>query len=120
MRDRVYEGHRVRWDFVVVVTDFETHYAVHQRQLKPHGLYSPCGFGWGYDGAGSRELAYALLLDHYDDPVRAEQYADEFAKHVVSKFSGKGFRLLSKEIGERMTEIRDVLHRVPATVEFEE
>lgn len=115
-RDRVYEGRRVRVDFVVTVTDFEAN-AIRQSQLWPEDKYTCCGFGWGYMGGGSKELAYALLLDHYGDPVRAEQYANEFAANVIARLP-RDWRLTSNDIHERVNLLREELEPAAAVVEF--
>lgn len=114
--DRVYEGIRPNLGFVVTVTDFGG-YGIHQRQLEDRGRYTHCGFGWGYYGSGTLELAYAILLDHFGDAHRAEQYAEAFALSVCSRFSYGGFRLTSADIDERMALIHREEAVAPAVVE---
>jgi hypothetical protein len=44
--------------------------------------WTPGGFEWGYQGAGPRRLAYAILTD-----LIADRFGDAFMEEVVSKVS---------------------------------
>lgn len=45
--------------------------------------HSPDGFSWGYYGSGPSQLALALLLDFYNEPVIAVTYYQQFKEILV-------------------------------------
>ncbi len=54
------------------------------RLLRPAGRWTPDGFGWGYDGDGPKELAYALLADATGSPALARTLAHRYTTEVTS------------------------------------
>ena len=46
--------------------------------------FSPAGFEWTYEGDGPRQLALALLADHFGDPQRALALTERFMREVVA------------------------------------
>jgi hypothetical protein len=50
--------------------------------------HSPDGFAFGYNGSGPAQLALAILLNEFGDPVIAIKNYQAFKEHVISKLSG--------------------------------
>lgn len=46
--------------------------------------FSPMGFEWTYEGDGPRQLALALLADHFGDDQKALALTERFMREVVS------------------------------------
>ena len=46
--------------------------------------FSPMGFEWTYEGDGPRQLALALLADHFGDDGKALALTEHFMREVVS------------------------------------
>lgn len=70
------------------------------------------GFEWGYGGSGPAQLAFAILLDYYDDPDIALEYYQRFCTYVISQLetdSGDVWTLTKDEIEEAVQEIRSDL-----------
>tara|TARA_Y100000310_G_C20614302_1_gene779779 strand:+ start:685 stop:1068 length:384 start_codon:yes stop_codon:yes gene_type:complete len=59
--------------------------------------YSPDGFEWGYSGSGPRQLALALLLEHYNKKI-AKKLSLEFLKNVVSFFDEENWLMSEEDI----------------------
>jgi hypothetical protein len=79
---KTYRGTRIS-PFKVAVT-------VDDRALDPKSSqhiwnHSPDGFNWGYGGSGPSQLALAMLLDHFNDPILARKYYQDFKWEVVSR-----------------------------------
>lgn len=53
---------------------------------------------WGPRQEFSRLLAWALLVDVLDDPDEADQLADQFNQHYVSKFHPMGWMMSADNI----------------------
>jgi hypothetical protein len=67
------------------------------------------GFEWGYGGSGPAQLAFAILLDYYDDPDIALEYYQRFCTHVISQLEtddGEIWTLTEDEIETAVQEIR--------------
>lgn len=47
-------------------------------------VFNKTGFEWSYDGAGPRQLALALLVDHLGDDAKAVALSEAFARQVVA------------------------------------
>lgn len=58
---------------------------------------SPCGFEWGYSGAGAAQLALALLLDVTGDPLAAVR-AMHWFKWAVCHSWGRRWTITAGEI----------------------
>ncbi len=64
-----------------------------------------CHFDWGYDGAGSAQLALAVLLEHFEgDAGRAVEVHRNFLANVVAKLPRGGQWTFSTHYVERMLE----------------
>jgi hypothetical protein len=48
--------------------------------------YSRNGFEWSYEGPEPAQLAFAILVDHLNDPARAESLHDAFMREIVANF----------------------------------
>ena len=51
--------------------------------LKP---LSKNGFEWSYEGPEPAQLAFAILVDHLNDPQRAEALHEAFMREIVANF----------------------------------
>lgn len=51
--------------------------------LKP---LSKNGFEWSYEGPEPAQLAFALLVDHLNDPQRADALHEAFMREIVANF----------------------------------
>lgn len=47
-------------------------------------VYDDKGFEWSYEGTAPRQLALAILADHFQDPARARGSSEVFMKSVVA------------------------------------
>jgi hypothetical protein len=64
------------------------------RLIRPAGRWTPDGFGWGYDGDGPTELAYALLADATASAELARRLAPRYTTEVTSRLpSGQPWTL---------------------------
>ena len=59
--------------------------------------FSPMGFEWTYEGDGPRQLALALLCDHFGDSDRALALTEGFMRDVVATLDN-AWMLTSEEI----------------------
>ena len=88
---KVYEGGR-SLDGAVVTVD--------GRPLNPRfdlKRFSAMGFEWTYEGDGPRQLALALLADHFGDDQKALALTENFMREVVSVLDN-AWSLTSEEI----------------------
>jgi hypothetical protein len=88
---KVYEGGR-SLDGAVVTVD--------GRPLNPRfdlKRWSAMGFEWTYEGDGPRQLALALLADHFGDDQKALALAEKFMREVVSVLDN-AWQMTSEEI----------------------
>ena len=75
---KVYEGGR-SLDGAVVTVDGQP--------LNPRfdlKRFSAMGFEWTYEGDGPRQLALAILADHFGDDRKAMALTERFMREVVS------------------------------------
>jgi hypothetical protein len=75
---KTYEGGR-SLDGAVVTVD--------GRPLNPRfdlKTFSAMGFEWTYEGDGPRQLALAMLADHFGDDRKALALTEQFMREVVS------------------------------------
>ena len=76
------------------------------RQLQPTKSKSACGLDWGVRGSFTRELAYSLLLHHYqnaglsDYEERAEAWYKSVADIAFSRLPPQGWKMDSDYIDE--------------------
>lgn len=62
------------------------------------GQSSDGGFEWGYEGAGPRRLALALLVDHCGDAQQAFESYPVFTETVIAEFKGDEWSMTSEQI----------------------
>ena len=88
---KIYEGGR-SLDGAVVTVD--------GKPLDPRfdlKRFSPAGFEWTYEGDGPRQLALAILADHFGDGPRALALSERFMRDVVAELDN-AWRLSSADI----------------------
>ena len=59
------------------------------RPLNPRTDLKPLsknGFEWSYEGPEPAQLAFALLVDHLNDPQRADAMHEAFMREIVANF----------------------------------
>lgn len=66
--------------------------------------YSRNGFEWSYEGPEPAQLAFALLVDHLDDPRQAEALHEAFMREIVANFDNS-WELTSADIEADLAEI---------------
>lgn len=59
--------------------------------------FSPAGFEWTYDGDGPRQLALAILADHFGDDQAALDQCDQFMSDVIANLDN-AWRLTSDDV----------------------
>ena len=55
------------------------------------------GFEWSYEGSAPRQLALAILADHFSEPSRALENVERFMREVVASLDND-WSLSSSEI----------------------
>jgi len=75
---KIYEGKRTIDGLVVTVDGnrLPEHYEVKR--------FTKYGFEWTYDGDSPRQLALAILFDHFDDRERAIALSEPYMKDVIA------------------------------------
>lgn len=68
--------------------------------------HSPAGFDWGDGGAGSAQLALAIMADFWGPPCRALVLAryQKFKLDVVDNFPREGWELTGERLEKWLTE----------------
>ncbi|MFD1702970.1 DUF6166 domain-containing protein [Methylopila henanensis] len=51
--------------------------------------YAGADFEWSYEGPAPRQLAFAILTDHFGDWKRAEALTERFMRDVVANFQNE-------------------------------
>ena len=51
--------------------------------------YSEIGLDWGFVGPPSRQLAFALLMDHLGDGERARKLVEPFTVHIAANLDNE-------------------------------
>ena len=64
--------------------------------------YSAAGFEWTYEGDGPRQLALALLADHFGDDQKAARHCEKFMVDVVANLDNY-WRLTSEDVEKAIT-----------------
>ena len=70
------------------------------RPLNPRTDLKPLsknGFEWSYEGPEPAQLAFALLVDHLNDPQRADAMHEAFMREIVANFDNS-WELTSADI----------------------
>lgn len=47
------------------------------------------GFEWSYEGHAPAQLAFAMLVDHFEDPAQAGRLYERFMREVVANFGNE-------------------------------
>jgi hypothetical protein len=63
--------------------------------------FSKNGFEWSYEGPEPRQLALALLVDHFSDKSKATAMVEPFMAAVVANF-GNEWEMSSVDIDEAL------------------
>ena len=66
--------------------------------------FTKFGFEWSYEGDSPRQLALAILVDHFADRERAIRLTEPFMRNVVANFDND-WKLTSEEIDEAIRKI---------------
>ncbi len=69
---------------------------------------SPGGFEWGYDGTGPRQLALAILAEHFGDGLKALDKYRTFAETVIAAFKGDEWELTGQAIESALDQVVEV------------
>ncbi len=69
------------------------------------GRASDGGFEWGYEGAGPRRLALALLADHCSDAQQAFDNYPIFTETVIAEFKGDEWSMTSDQIQAALDQV---------------
>jgi len=91
-----YTGKRINGECIVEVTDHDTH------KILP--LYielmasSPTGFEWGYGGSGPAQLAFAILMDLFQEQEKAWMYHQDFKWDVIAKLNLQQWEISEDDI----------------------
>lgn len=92
--------------------------ATHEARPLPTGFqyvnHSPNGFEWGYLGSGPAQLAFAILLDHFQDPAPARVFYQSFKFEVIACLAHPRWELTTEQISEAINTIRQRLERETA------
>lgn len=59
--------------------------------------FSPAGFEWTYEGDGPRQLAMAILADHFGDDQKAMEHCETFMVLAVANLDNY-WKLTSEDI----------------------
>lgn len=89
---KTYKGVRTAQGCEVTVDD----QSLDPRMDVGHSSYG--GFEWGYEGAGPRRLALALLVDHSGDAQQAFDNYPVFTETVITELKGDEWTLTSEQI----------------------
>ena len=74
---------------------------------------STTGFEWGYMGSGPRQLALAILADHFDDTAKAVGQYKLFCDRTIASLTGEEWRLDSEQIEVVLSSYTDVSMTLP-------
>lgn len=66
--------------------------------------FNAAGFEWTYIGDGPRQLALALLMDHFGDAQRALALTEPFMRTVIAELDN-AWRLTGAEIDQALGEL---------------
>jgi Family of unknown function (DUF6166) len=95
---KIYEGGRSLAGAVVTVDG---------KKLPPRldlRRYSVAGFEWTYEGAAPKQLALALLADHFGDDQKALALHETFMREVVA-FLDNSWRLTTDDIAAALARL---------------
>ncbi len=98
MADKIYRGDRTI-DGAEVTVDGEP--------LDPKTdveNYCDLGYEWTYVGDASRQLAFAILLDHLGDAAAAKNLTEGFTEHVIANLNNE-WSMSTQDIVAALSEI---------------
>ncbi len=96
---KVYRGVRTPKGCVVTVNE---------APLEPRpdrGGDAAADFEWGYDGAGPRRLALAILADFFGDDRTAVNHHRTFSEAVIADLTGDEWTLTAESIEDALAQI---------------
>ena len=64
-------------------------------------IFDEKGFEWSYEGSAPRQLALAILADHFGDAERASARVDSFMKSVIANLDND-WELTSSDIDKAL------------------
>ena len=70
--------------------------------------HSTSGFEWGYEGSGPRQLALAILADHFGDDARALSQCPLFMEVAIAEFKGDEWKLTTEQIDNTFSQVVEV------------
>ncbi len=70
--------------------------------------FSDQGFEWGYEGGGPRQLALAILADHFTDPKVALENFRRFLLNWAAGMRNDEWSLTSREVDQALSEVVEV------------
>ena len=70
--------------------------------------YSEQGFEWGYDGAGPRQLALAIVADHFTDSQTALMHHEKFLLNFVAGMRDDQWTLSSGDVDSALNDVVEV------------
>ena len=70
--------------------------------------HSTSGFEWGYEGSGPRQLALAILADHFGDDARALSQCGLFLEVVLAELKGDEWKLTDEQIDNTFSQVVQV------------
>ena len=65
-------------------------------------VFDDKGFEWSYEGSAPRQLALAILADHFDDADAAGSKVESFMKSVIANLDND-WELTSSDIDKALT-----------------
>ncbi len=70
--------------------------------------YSDQGFEWGYDGGGPRQLALAIIADHFTDAQTALLHHEKFLLNFVAALRDDQWTLTSSDVNSALSDVVEV------------
>lgn len=70
--------------------------------------HSTSGFEWGYEGSGPRQLALAILADHFGDDARALSQCQLLMEVVIAELKGDDWTLTAEQIDNTFSQVVQV------------
>lgn len=99
---KIYQATRTREGCTVTVDGTPLDERLDLRQ------HSTSGFEWGYQGSGPRQLALAILADHFGDGARALSQCPIFMEVVIAELKGDKWKLTTEQIDNSFSQVVEV------------
>jgi hypothetical protein len=68
--------------------------------------HSPTGFDWGYMGSGPAQLAFAILLDHFNAPGPALLFYQDFKEQEIAAINAPRWEMTREQVEAALERIR--------------